>query len=186
MSARLDYRLVNFVLACVGGAIAVYIAVAVPPPHAPGTPVLVPLDHTASPVVYVTGAVKSPGLYQLAPEARLYAAIQAAGGFTSAAQPEGLNMARRLKDEEMVTVPSISAPAPAAQATAPAGDVEQMAALPGVSRKVAERIAEYRREHGTLTAEDLRHIPGCKRRWKHLAEVLGLTQEKADPDVNSQ
>ena len=36
-------------------------------------------------VVYVTGAVRNPGVYEIAPQSRVYEALNAAGGFSPAA-----------------------------------------------------------------------------------------------------
>ena len=43
--------------------------------------------------VHVCGAVKSPGVYELTSDSRLYEAIQMAGGFTDEAAGEALNQA---------------------------------------------------------------------------------------------
>ena len=47
--------------------------------------------------VHVCGAVKSPGVYELTSDSRLYEAIQMAGGFTDEAAGEALNQQKRLK-----------------------------------------------------------------------------------------
>ena len=48
--------------------------------------------------VYVTGAVKSPGVYKLSEDARIFQAVEAAGGFTSRADETSLNLAEPLAD----------------------------------------------------------------------------------------
>lgn len=48
--------------------------------------------------VYVTGAVKSPGVYKLSEDSRIFHAIEASGGFTSKADETSLNLAEPLAD----------------------------------------------------------------------------------------
>lgn len=140
--------------------------------------------------VYVTGAVARPGLYVLPRGARVAQALAAAGGATAEASLTGLNLARRLKDGDRVTVRSRgrAAPAPTAppqvptppSASAAAGDsspdtappesgpvrlntatTAQLAALPGLTPRLAERIVAYRTAHGGFRrVEELLLVPG--------------------------
>lgn len=55
-------------------------------------------------VVYVRGAVNRPGVYQLEEDARIFCAIEAAGGFRADADTEWLNQAQPLFDGAMLTV----------------------------------------------------------------------------------
>ena len=57
-------------------------------------------------VVYVRGAVNRPGVYQLEENARIFRAIEAAGGFRSDADTEWRNQAQPLFDGMMLTVPT--------------------------------------------------------------------------------
>lgn len=56
--------------------------------------------------VYVAGEVKKPGVVTLKPGARVEDAIQKAGGMTASGDPLAINLASRLKDEQMVVVPA--------------------------------------------------------------------------------
>jgi competence protein ComEA len=58
-------------------------------------------------VVYVRGAVNRPGVYQLEEDARIFRAIEAAGGFRGDADTEWLNQAQLLFDGAMLTVPTL-------------------------------------------------------------------------------
>jgi competence protein ComEA len=58
------------------------------------------------PVVYVVGAVQRPGLYTLAPGARLHDALQAAGGPRADGAPQALNLADRAIDGQRIEVPT--------------------------------------------------------------------------------
>jgi competence protein ComEA len=62
---------------------------------------------TSAPLwVHVVGAVRSPGVFSLPSGSRVEAAIQAAGGLTAGAAPEGVNLARRVEDGEQIAVPT--------------------------------------------------------------------------------
>lgn len=55
--------------------------------------------------VYVTGAVNQPGVYSLRPGDRVIDAIAAAGGPVDGADLERVNLAKRVRDEDQITVP---------------------------------------------------------------------------------
>ena len=48
--------------------------------------------------VYITGEIKKPGVYKLSEDARIFQLIEKAGGFTSKADQESLNLAESLSD----------------------------------------------------------------------------------------
>lgn len=56
-------------------------------------------------VVYVAGEVARPGVYELPAGSRAEAAIRAAGGVRSGADPLAVNLAQRLEDGEELAVP---------------------------------------------------------------------------------
>lgn len=57
-------------------------------------------------VVHVAGAVKKPGVYRLPPGARNDDAVHAAGGFTSAANPDAVNLAAHSEDGSQLYIPT--------------------------------------------------------------------------------
>lgn len=83
--------------------------------HAPPTlaPTATPQPTPTIPpiVIFVSGAVREPGMYTVAPDARVGDALTAAGGMTLQANPALVNQAERLWDGAQIHVP-------AAQATA--------------------------------------------------------------------
>lgn len=114
-------------------------------------------------VVYVTGAVASPGVYTLRDGDRAEQAVAAAGGFAADADPERINLARRLRDEDQVTIPRIGQPvaapvADAASLTAPLdlnlATADQLEALPGIGEVYASRIVESRASDGPFASPD--------------------------------
>ncbi|GAB4468456.1 MAG: hypothetical protein OHK0029_40820 [Armatimonadaceae bacterium] len=95
-----------------------------PSPAATGEPVL---------IVHVTGAVKKPGIYKLKPGARIYEAIEQAGGFAANARQDALNLADLVRDADKYDVPvqgeKLVAPAPA-RPTIVRGDTAPPTPLP--------------------------------------------------------
>ncbi len=67
--------------------------------------------HDQAMVVYVTGAVKRPGLYQLRAGDRYAAAVELAGGLEAAADSAGVNLAQRASDGDEIDVPAAGASA---------------------------------------------------------------------------
>jgi competence protein ComEA len=150
--------------------------------------VAAPLEAVATPVassrlvVHVVGAVHRPGLYRLREGARVADAVSRAGGATRAANLAGLNLAAPLVDGTQVLVPvrleavasgasgsGVETPAsgdPAATGTTQpvslaTATAEQLDELPGVGPVTAQKILDYRAEHGPFrSVDDLDAVPG--------------------------
>lgn len=116
-------------------------------------------------VVDVVGAVRRPGLYRLAHGTRVADALARAGGLTPKADRTLVNLAAPLADGEQVIVPARVAgagtPSGGAGPAAPAGPVhlnvatlEQLDALPGVGPVTAQKILDYRDQHGAFGSVD--------------------------------
>ena len=152
-------------------------AVTLPPPSAvtisPGT---VP----RSLLVHVAGAVASPGVYELAPSARVIDAVTAAGGPIADADLDGLNLAAGLADGQRVYVPHVGEVDPAAVPSGggdvPAGasgdahsgpvnvniaTAAELESLPGVGPATAAAIVDDRTRNGPFASvDDLERVPG--------------------------
>ncbi len=114
-------------------------------------------------VVDVVGAVRRPGLLRLAKGSRIADAVARAGGATRRADLAQVNLAAPIADGEQVVVPARggAGPSGAATMTPPAGPVhlstataEQLDALPGVGPVTAQKIVDYRTQHGTFSSVD--------------------------------
>jgi competence protein ComEA len=136
---------------------------------------------SATVVVDVVGRVRRPGVYRLAPDARVIDAVRAAGGLRPGVDASQVNLARRVSDGEQIAVgvPGAS-PAPAAVpsdgsgagsgngsagATGPVdlntASLEALDALPGVGPVLAQHILDWRAAHGQFTSVDqLDDVPG--------------------------
>jgi competence protein ComEA len=125
-------------------------------------------------VIHVVGAVRRPGLYRLADGARIADALRRAGGATRRADLSLVNLAAPVSDGSQVVVPKRAPPVSggaAADGGSPAAaagpihlntaTVEQLDELPGVGPVTAQKIVDYREQHGAFSAvDDLDAIPG--------------------------
>jgi competence protein ComEA len=120
-------------------------------------------------VVHVSGAVADPGVRALPGTARVDDAVKAAGGATSAARTDQLNLARPLRDGEQIHVPNASEAASAVTGgSGPGGLVNlnratavELEELPGVGPVLAERIIDHRETQGGFRSiADLQQVPG--------------------------
>ena len=138
------------------------------PPVVPGT--TSSSTGGAAVVVSVAGKVRRSGLVHLPAGSRVDDAVRAAGGTLPGVDLGLLNLARKLIDGEQVLV-GVAAPValPGAAAGASAGgllDLNAAAAsdldgLPGIGAVLAQRIVDWRTEHGHFASVDqLREVSG--------------------------
>lgn len=146
-------------------------------------------------VVHVAGAVKKPGVVRIPRGSRVDDAVKAAGGFSSEADPDAVNLAQPLTDGVQVYVPrkgeSAAAPSVSTQVAGrvraaergtasarkelPSGKInintasaEQLESLPGVGPATARAIIEYRKQNGGFRSVD------------ELLEVRGIGPKKLE------
>jgi competence protein ComEA len=134
----------------------------------------------------VAGRVRRPGLVRLPAGSRVQDAIAAAGGATSGADLDAVNLARKLTDGEQVRVSGPGDPPPPpepAAATTPGtpsapldlntATVEQLDTLPGVGEVTAGRIVAYRSAHPFTSVDELLEVPGIgQRRFDQLKDLV--------------
>jgi competence protein ComEA len=160
-------------------------------PAEPGQTGSEPSAAPAGPVVHVLGAVRRPGLVRLSPGARVEDALDAAGGLRRDADPGELNLAQPLEDGVQVLVGTRAHPegevrtGSAGSGGAGAGEgggaragsasgsssggtvdlnratVDQLDTLPGVGPVTAQRILEWREQHGRFSrVDELQEVDG--------------------------
>ena len=118
-------------------------------------------------LVYVSGAVRNPGVYRLPLGSRVYEALDAAGGLTQEAEEGLINLAEPLTDGEMIYFPKKGEDS-SGQVQLSDGKVdlnraakEELMTLPGIGETKAEAILQYRKEHGPFqTIEELMQVSG--------------------------
>lgn len=122
-------------------------------------------------VIDVQGKVRRPGVVRLPAGSRVLDALVAAGGPRPGVPTTSLNLARQLSDGEQVVLDPVG---PGAGGTSTGGGGEAGGAvnlntasladldgLPGVGPVLAQRILDWRAEHGRFSAvEELQEVPG--------------------------
>ncbi len=170
-------------LVLAGGRLARTGTASAPEIVAPLEPVSVPVAGSPSRtslVVHVVGAVRRPGLYRLREGARVADAVARAGGSTRRAELAALNLAAPLVDGVQVLVPvkatvvgvtapggeTAAVPDPAvaglgAKVSLGTATAEELDELPGVGPVTAQKILDYRAEHGPFrSVDELDAVPG--------------------------
>ena len=109
--------------------------------------------------VYVSGAVKNPGVYTLPEGSRWIDALEAAGGATAEADLNAINLARRVQDEDQVLVPDLGGAAVAGASQSPLVDLNaateaELMSLPGIAETRSAAIIRSRTDDGPFTATD--------------------------------
>ncbi|MBR7828680.1 ComEA family DNA-binding protein [Actinospica sp. MGRD01-02] len=153
---------------------------------------------TSSPgvIVDVEGKVAKPGVRTLPTGSRVLDALNAAGGALPGTDLTALNQAQVLVDGQQVLVGVT--PPPQAETGAPSGrgkksrgragvggaqpvhlntaGVEDLEQLPGVGPALAQRIVDFRTEHGPFhSVDDLRQVSGFGgQRFANLAPMVAL------------
>jgi len=148
----------------------IVVSTPLPTPTAPPTPTLAPIR------VHVAGAVCQPDVYELPPGSIVQRAIEAAGGPSSDADLDHINLALELQDQQQVYVPcqgegnprplvsgggSSSGGTTGALVNVNAATAAELETLPRIGPATAQRILEYREANGPFTAiEDIQNVPG--------------------------
>jgi competence protein ComEA len=133
-------------------------------PVGAATPAVAAPGPAATLLVFVSGAVAHPGLYELATGARIADAIADAGGILPAADPGKLpNLAALLHDGHQVNVPfaKTTSARTSAKIDANSAGVDELETIPGITPDIAQAIVQTRAAWGPFASlADLRNALG--------------------------
>lgn len=119
--------------------------------------------------VYVTGAVKNPGVYYLDPGSRLDNLLDICGGILENADIKKINLAKKLADSDKIDIPVIT------EESLEDEDIEddekdkinintanetELMTLNGIGKSTAQKIIEYRKVQEFTEIEDLMEVQG--------------------------
>jgi competence protein ComEA len=122
-------------------------------------------------LVHVVGGVRRPGLYRLDDGSRVDDAIRIAGGPKPKAALGLINLAAPVADGQQVIVPLKGKPGAVGPADVPgappqpvhlnSATLEELDTLPGIGPVTAQKILDYRTEHGAFSSlDELDSVPG--------------------------
>jgi len=126
--------------------------------------------------VHVCGAVMNPGVYELNEGDRIIDAINIAGGFSTDASRDYLNLAQLLSDSIQIYVPTVTEVEEGYSSSTGSGtsinstlvnintaDINELMTLPGIGEYKARNIVDYRNSNGSFgSIEDIKQVEGIK------------------------
>lgn len=118
-------------------------------------------------LVYVTGEVLYPGVYELNENSRVQDAIIAAGGETENADLSIINLARFVSDGEHIIVPAFGDDPPPTSGHSAGGRINiniatqsELMTLPNIGEVTAAAIISHREQNGRFTEiEQIKNVP---------------------------
>ena len=137
-------------------------------------------ENTEKIIIYITGEVNNPGVYELDLDSRITDAIEKAGGVTANANLENVNLAYKLSDGQKIKIPSIKDENNGNNIIANDEDVNiqdmnnknekinintasksELTSLSGIGESTAQKIIDYRNENGNYKSiEDIKKVSG--------------------------
>lgn len=117
--------------------------------------------------VYITGAVKNPGVYYLKIGSRLSDLLDICGGVLENADIKQINLAKKLSDSDKIDIPIISEEFEDCmeeleenKININTADETELMTLNGIGKSTAQKIIEYRKIQEFTSIEDIMDVPG--------------------------
>ena len=148
-------------------------------------------------IIHITGAVKTPGVYQLKSTDRIVDAIKIAGGETEEANLDYINLAALLKDGQKIIVPSkiynengeeinkniddnaeamysSSSGSMSGKININTANASMLQALSGIGPVLSERIIEYRNQNGFFgVIDDIKDVSGiAEKKFEGIKDLI--------------
>ena len=126
----------------------------------------VPNDEENTVIVYVTGAIQSPGLYKVSSRSTIGDVIKEAGGALPYGDVESINLAENVQSGQHIHIRFNFHGNPESllrnqKVNINTATIKELDSLPGIGPTMAKRIDEYRQSKGTFTSiEDIKHVKG--------------------------
>ncbi len=125
-------------------------------------------------VIKVTaeGEVLEPGIYELEPYTSIQELLELCG-ISDNADLSGVNLQMILKDKDVVYIPRKKEEH---RISINSADLEELCLLPGIGPNTAEKIIEYRNEHGLFqTLDELQQVKGIgEKKFTSLQDYICL------------
>ena len=144
-------------------------------------------------IVHIAGEVNNPGIVELREGSRIKDVIEAAGGVTSDADMNRVNLAYEVKDEQKIIIPNKNSQ----------GDIEvidenqdfieegdksnilvnintatqsELESLTGIGPSMASKIISYRNQNGKFKSkEDIKNVPGIgNSKYENIKEEITI------------
>ncbi len=121
---------------------------------------------TPAPIsVHVTGAVVSPGIYDIPAGSRVADAVEAAGGFLPLADDENINLAALLEDGAQLNIEKAefynTGGGGTSRVNINTATLDELDTLPGIGPSTAQAIIDYRRQYGNFQrADEITNVSG--------------------------
>ena len=151
------------------------------------------VEETQEVLMYVDikGAVKMPGMYEVSSDMRFLNVIDLAGGLLEEADSQRVNFSQKVEDQMVIVIPKVGEELDEIVAVSNQGNSteeatskvninqatkEELMTLNGVGEKKAEKIIDYREEHGSFqTIEELKKVNGFgEKSFDSLAEYITI------------
>ncbi len=115
--------------------------------------------------VYISGEIKKPGVYSLNEDERLDSLIKKAGGFKENALKDKINLAKKLKDGEMIVIYSTEDKKEDNSYSGidifNYGSLDDIKSINGIGEVLAKNILNYRNTNGFFSSfDDLINVNG--------------------------
>lgn len=110
--------------------------------------------------VEIKGEVETPGIYELDYNAKVKDLIDQSGGLLDTADISGINQSKNLRNQDVIVIEKKQEQS---KISINAANLNQLCSIPGVGPSTAQKIIDYREEHGPFQAiEDIQKVAGIK------------------------